>query len=434
LASGSTRKNGRTVTDYNDDPLFQLLRAKSHSQITYRPILKHLVGDVNAAILLQQIVFRFVTMGRKPFYKFVAPSKDELHSLYRPGDSWVEELGFSEDEYHQALKKIATRVRKKDRSQILSDAVPEFGLDPDKRNKHQTILLNRQHLVAYWREADNVLRFELNVQLLTNAILEWDKHTEREIPCSEDGKSGFGNGDFPATYNRNNHIDTSKSDPADAANADAAESASRGLESKTASTEQSKTQESLSTPRARANKKKTSKRDKNISYASLSKLGKFLVTLSNKGANIPESTQTKTLTARQAEALATEVGFYDTNDEYITVSPDTLFETDPLMQKWLKQAVHPVLRGRQGASTPIARDILVDIVGVRRKDFNLMEFYKWRETKRLLDDLDAVSAVSQPDEYVPQYIDDGPAPAFPSLMLDGAMFADEDEAEGSESK
>lgn len=435
MASGSTRKNGRPVTDYNDDPLFQLLRAKSHSQITYRPILKYLVGDVNAAILLQQIVFRFVTMGRKPFYKFVAPSKDELHSLYRPGDSWVEELGFSEDEYHQALKKIATRVRKKDRSQILSDAVPEFGLDPDKRNKHQTILLNRQHLVAYWREADNVLRFELNVQLLTNAILEWDKHTEREIPCSEDGKSGFGNGDFPATYNRNNHIDTSKSDPADAANADAAESASRGLESKTASTEQSKTQESLSTPRARANKKKTSKRDKNISYASLSKLGKFLVTLSNKGANIPESTQTKTLTARQAEALATEVSFYHTNGEYITVSPNDLFDAEPLMEKWLKRVVYPFLRGRQGTSTPIARDKLVSAVTMKYTDLNLKEFYKWRESQKHLERLDAESYVPQPDEEaVPQFVDDGPAPAFGPITQEeiDAMFAgDEDELERS---
>src|SRR5690606_20769008 len=324
-----------------------------------------------------------------------------------------------------------------DRSQILSDAVPEFGLDPDKRNKHQTILLNRQHLVAYWREADNVLRFELNVQLLTNAILEWDKHTEREIPCSEDGKSGFGNGDFPATYNRNNHIDTSKSDPADAANADAAESASRGLESKTASTEQSKTQESLSTPRARANKKKTSKRDKNISYASLSKLGKFLVTLSNKGANIPESTQTKTLTARQAEALATEVSFYHTNGEYITVSPNDLFDAEPLMEKWLKRVVYPFLRGRQGTSTPIARDKLVSAVTMKYTDLNLKEFYKWREKRQHLERLNADSYVLQPDEDVSQFVDDGrPTTVWVGAMSDeefAALWGDEDETEESES-
>lgn len=428
MASGLTWENSRAKTDYNSDPLSQLLEKLPCSTIPYRPVLKHLIGDVNAAILLQQIVFRFVGKGRKPFYKLAAPSTDERHPLYRPGDSWVEELGFSEDEYRQALKKIATRVRKKERSQVLSDTAPEFGLAPDGRNKHQTILLNRQHLVAYWREADNVLRFELNVQLLTNALLEWNKRLEPEIPCSEDGKSVFENGDFPVSYNRDNHIDTSKSDPADTANADAAEKASRGLESKTASTEQSKTQESYSTPRARANKKKSSKRDKNISYNSLSRLGKFLVFVSNKGANIPERTQTKTLTARQADALATEVSFYHTNGEYITVSPNDLFDAEPHLQKWLERVVYPFLRGRQGTSMPIARDKLINVLTLEGSDgYDIRSYYEWRESKKHLERLDAGSDAAVVEEDV-AFVNNSLPPAFEPLPF---TYVPIDKTEGS---
>ena len=436
MASGLTWENSRAKTDYNSDPLSQLLEKLPCSTIPYRPVLKHLIGDVNAAILLQQIVFRFIGKGRKPFYKLAAPSTDERHPLYRPGDSWVEELGFSEDEYRQALKKIATRVRKKERSQVLSDTAPEFGLAPDGRNKHQTILLNRQHLVAYWREADNVLRFELNVQLLTNALLEWNKRLEPEIPCSEDGKSVFENGDFPVSYNRDNHIDTSKSDPADTANADAAESASRGLESKTASTEQSKTQESYSTPRARANKKKSSKRDKNISYNNLSRLGKFLVFVSNKGANIPERTQTKTLTARQADALATEVSFYHTNGEYITVSPNDLFDAEPHLQKWLERVVYPFLRGRQGTSMPIARDKLINVLTLEGSDgYDIRSYYEWRESQKHLERLDAESYIVHPDEDVSQHVSDSKQTTVMVAALSPEELArfwdDEDETERS---
>ena len=436
MASGLTWENSHAKPDYNSDPLFQLLKTQPCSVIPYRPVLKHLVGDVKAAILLQQIAFWFVGKGRKPFYKLVVPSKDEYHPLYHEGDSWGEELGFSEDEYRQALKKIATRVRKKELSSVLSDTAPEFGLAPDGRNKHQTILLNRQHLVAYWREADNVLRFELNVQLLTNALLEWNKRLEPEIPCSEDGKSVFENGDFPVSYNRDNHIDTSKSDPADTANADAAESASTGLKSRTASTEQSNTPESASTPRDRANRKKTSQRDKNISYDSLSRLGKFLVFVSNKGANIPERTQTKTLTARQADALATEVSFYHTNGEYITVSPNDLFDAEPHLQKWLERVVYPFLRGRQGTSMPIARDKLINVLTLEGSDgYDIRSYYEWRESQKHLERLDAESYIVQPDEDVSQHVSDSKQTTVMVAALSPEELArfwdDEDETERS---
>src|SRR5690606_27251588 len=94
--------------------------------------------------------------------------------------------------------------------------------------------------------------------------------------------------------------------------------------------------------------------DENLPYADLSMLGKFLVMLSNRGAQLPEDTGTKTLTAKQSAALATEIDFFHDNGQHITISPDELFETDPLFKTWLERVVHPVLRQRAQHLKPIA--------------------------------------------------------------------------------
>lgn len=143
-------------------------------------------------------------------------------------------------------------------------------------------------------------------------------------------------------------------------------------------------------PSDRANEFKSGKAsdedgNANLPYDDLSMLGKFLVALSNKGADLPENRRTKTLTAKQAAELATPVTVVLDNGQQITISPDELYETDPLFKTWLERAVHPILRDRQKHAKPIARDTLVAVVRMKRDDFNLKRFYAWRERAQYRD-------------------------------------------------
>lgn len=75
--------------------------------IPYDPRLAQVLGSVNAALLLQQVLYWWFLSGRQPFYKFKEPCS---HFLYRPGDSWAEELGLSRRQLDQARARIAVRV------------------------------------------------------------------------------------------------------------------------------------------------------------------------------------------------------------------------------------------------------------------------------------------------------------------------------------
>lgn len=87
--------------------LLQLI-ADDKSQISYRPRWNTFTGGVNATILLQQVIYRWVQKNRHPFYKFSRPCKS---SYYRPGDSWEEELGMSRREFESARKKVAAKTQ-----------------------------------------------------------------------------------------------------------------------------------------------------------------------------------------------------------------------------------------------------------------------------------------------------------------------------------
>lgn len=72
--------------------------------IAYRPELRAITNSVTATILLQQVFFRWVSNDGKPFYKFKEPCN---HKLYKNGDSWCEELGFSRAEFDTAWKALS---------------------------------------------------------------------------------------------------------------------------------------------------------------------------------------------------------------------------------------------------------------------------------------------------------------------------------------
>ena len=79
------------------------------SLIIYRPRLNQITGSVLATILLQQIIY-WANKSQNLFYKFLRPCNN---SLYKPGDSWEEELGFTRRELDGALSKIAKKYNPK---------------------------------------------------------------------------------------------------------------------------------------------------------------------------------------------------------------------------------------------------------------------------------------------------------------------------------
>src|ERR1044072_3239129 len=84
----------------------------TRNSIPYVKELKKLplVDSVNACILMQQLDYWF---ERYPdgFYKFLKPA--ERNSAYKQGDSWTEELGFSDAEFRTAFDKIGVRYESK---------------------------------------------------------------------------------------------------------------------------------------------------------------------------------------------------------------------------------------------------------------------------------------------------------------------------------
>jgi hypothetical protein len=161
------------MSKFGKDPLVKQLNERDQRIIAYRPALRNLVGDLAASLLLHQVIYYHIAQERMPFFKFIQPC---AHKLYRAGDSWVEVMGFSEDEYKGAIKKMGTRIRERDLDKSLADAQEStFGPDPDKRKKNQRILLNRHQLVFYWRNSGNVNYYTLNEPLLQSALeLDYD--------------------------------------------------------------------------------------------------------------------------------------------------------------------------------------------------------------------------------------------------------------------
>ena len=111
--------------------------------IAYRPELRAITNSVTATILLQQVFFRWVNNDSKPFYKFKEPCN---HKLYKHGDSWCEELGFSRAEFDTAWKALsATGIASKKTNMerltyytlnesAFDDAVNAVYSEPSKRD------------------------------------------------------------------------------------------------------------------------------------------------------------------------------------------------------------------------------------------------------------------------------------------------------------
>ena len=114
--------------------------------ILYRPEWRAFTGSVLSTILLQQILYWWDKMGRKPFYKFKEPCGNKL---YTEGDSWIEELGFSRTEFDTALKKIGVKVSAKN--------------PPNPKSNH---------LVEYWTDINRVTYYTINAETLEKVLTD----------------------------------------------------------------------------------------------------------------------------------------------------------------------------------------------------------------------------------------------------------------------
>lgn len=121
--------------------------------IPYRPELNRITGGPIASIILQQVLYWYKKQGYKPFFKFRKPCD---HELYKEGDSWIEELGFSVKRFDRGLGDIAQKANRK---QVR---------DP-------------KALVYYWTTLDRVTYFEPNLEAIGNAFLEFPKMPKGDL-------------------------------------------------------------------------------------------------------------------------------------------------------------------------------------------------------------------------------------------------------------
>lgn len=76
----------------------------------YLKELNEYTNGVTSTLFFTQCCYWYTKMG-KPFYKFTNPCKNP-NPLYKPGDSWAEELGFTRHQLNGAFNKTSTLLRR----------------------------------------------------------------------------------------------------------------------------------------------------------------------------------------------------------------------------------------------------------------------------------------------------------------------------------
>jgi hypothetical protein len=120
--------------------------------LPYRPALVNVAGSINAAIFLSQVLYWWFKCGRRPFYKFNAACE---HELYRPGDSWQEELAMGRAMFETARDQVATKVTTgSSRKEILSFSPVIYWTDSNRVTWYQV------NELLVWRLLRAALRIE----------------------------------------------------------------------------------------------------------------------------------------------------------------------------------------------------------------------------------------------------------------------------------
>jgi hypothetical protein len=178
--------------------------AEDKNVIIYRPKIGQVLGSVNATLLLQQVQYWWSKSGNQPFYKFRGGTKSipaPKDTRYKPGDSWLEELGFSLDEFSGALKRIGTKIIKgSSKAEILD--VKELTWD-EKSEKW----VGTENLVLYWTTQDHLTYYELNEELFFNVLsLAYAESPMTTFPMLEIPTSGIAMSENPMLHVGKTHI------------------------------------------------------------------------------------------------------------------------------------------------------------------------------------------------------------------------------------
>lgn len=124
----------------------------------YVPILRPYCDSVNATLLFQRLEYHF-SLFPEGFGQFTSPVHG--NSMYRIGESWTEELNFSQEEFRNAFSKIGMNYRSKTK---LEDVI-KSGKDPFAGKYYLCYTDQQKHITFYLRNNDrvNALLKELNI-------------------------------------------------------------------------------------------------------------------------------------------------------------------------------------------------------------------------------------------------------------------------------
>jgi len=168
--------------------IFNILQGEKNS-IPYRPEIAREIWVI-PAIILQQMIYR---RNWKKFYKFTEPCE---HELYKPGDSWTEELWLTKFEFTNNLKKIGFKLWKTKNQIKKEDALIIYYTDSNR-------------LTWYELNLDNIFKLLkkcYDFTYLVNQETWFTKESEKTWFTKESEKTWFTNNTENTTKNTTNTI------------------------------------------------------------------------------------------------------------------------------------------------------------------------------------------------------------------------------------
>lgn len=157
----------------------------TRNTIPYVKELQPLAYTVAGCILMQQLDYWF---ERKPegFYKFLEPPQ-KYHNLYHQGDSWVEELWMTAEEFRTAFDRIGIRYKSK---RLYEDAPNKF------QGKYYCSYFDRRENLTYYFRNHDLVDLALDNLVFNkkeaNTVYEKIRYTvNRECSVTADGASKY---------------------------------------------------------------------------------------------------------------------------------------------------------------------------------------------------------------------------------------------------
>jgi hypothetical protein len=154
--------------------------ADDRAVVIYRPRWNTFTGGMAQTVLLQQIVYWWIKNGRRPFYKFARPC---AHRLYRPGDSWEEELSVQRREFENARRGVSARTH----GQLDPAALVSYWTDAQRVTWYalnETLLLD--HLAALYPAAEVGLQLPLPDLMDETSIRSNGRNVHQDSPAAEE--------------------------------------------------------------------------------------------------------------------------------------------------------------------------------------------------------------------------------------------------------